>query len=93
MRLRLAHVSRDDDGVWVHVPVSEHGEPVGILELLLDDEPSAAVVDSLRSAAHAFASVIIADRRFNDLYELGQRSTTLTLGAEPTSSAAGLLRS
>ena len=75
-------VSRDDDGVWVHVPVSERGEAVGVLELLLAEEPAAPVMEYLRSAGHALAYVIIADRRFSDLYELGQRSAALTLEAE-----------
>ena len=25
------HVSRDEDGMWVHIPVSERGEAVGVL--------------------------------------------------------------
>ena len=75
-------VSRDDDGVWVHVPVTERGEAVGVLELLLGEAPDAEVLGYLRSAGHALAFVVIADRRFSDLYELGQRSALLTLEAE-----------
>ena len=75
-------VSSDGDGVWVHVPVSDRGEAIGVLELLLAEMPCARVLDYLGSAGHALAYVIIADRRFSDLYELGQRSTTLTLEAE-----------
>ena len=75
-------VSRDDDGVWVHLPVSERGEAVGVLELLLDQAPDAQTLDYLSSAGHALAYVTIADRRFSDLYELGQRSSVLTLEAE-----------
>jgi serine phosphatase RsbU (regulator of sigma subunit) len=75
-------ISRDDDGVWVHVPVSERGEAVGVLELLLAETPGAHTLDYLSSAGHALAYVVIADRRFSDLYELGQRSTVLTLEAE-----------
>jgi len=76
------HVSRDEDGLWVHIPVSERGEAIGVLELLLPEEPDAQILNYLRSAGHALAYVIIADRRFSDLYELGQRSTMLTLEAE-----------
>ena len=75
-------ISHDDAGVWVHVPVSERGEAVGVLELLLDQTPDAQTLDYLSSAGHALAYVTIADRRFCDLYELGQRSTVLTLEAE-----------
>lgn len=75
-------VSHDDDGAWVHLPVSERGEAVGVLEVLLTETPSASILDYLSSAGHALAYLIIADRRFSDLYELGQRSTVLTLEAE-----------
>lgn len=75
-------ISRDEDGVWVHVPVSERGEAVGVLELLLAQIPSAAILDDLSAAGHTLAYVIIADRRFNDLYEIGERSSLLTLEAE-----------
>lgn len=76
------HVSRAEDGVWVHVPVSERGEAVGVLELLLPGAPDPQILGYLKSAGHALAYVVIADRRFSDLYELGQRSTMLTLEAE-----------
>lgn len=82
LETQRTQVSRDDGGVWVHVPVSERGEAVGVLELLLTETPGAQVLDYLRSAGHALAFVIIADRRYSDLYELGQRSTILTLEAE-----------
>lgn len=75
-------ISYDDAGVWVHVPVSERGEAVGVLELLLTETPGPPVLEYLVSAGHALAYLIIADRRFSDLYELGQRSTALTLEAE-----------
>ena len=75
-------VSHDRDGVWLHVPVSERGEALGVLELLLHAPPSADTVDYLGAAARALAHVIVADRRFSDLYELGQRDTLLSLEAE-----------
>jgi serine phosphatase RsbU (regulator of sigma subunit) len=75
-------VSRDAAGAWVHVPVSQRGEALGVLELLLPGAPTAHVLNYLASAGHALAYVIVADRRFSDLYELGQRSTVLSLEAE-----------
>lgn len=75
-------VSGGCDGVWVHVPVSQRGEALGVLELLLAETPSGQVLDYLASAGQALAYVIVADRRFSDLYELGQRTTALTLEAE-----------
>ena len=75
-------LSGDARGVWVHVPVTQRGEALGVLELLLADVPDAPTLDQLNSAGRALAYVICADGRFNDLYELGQRSTPLTLEAE-----------
>lgn len=75
-------ISRGDDGVWVHVPVSERGEAIGVLELHLDQAPGAQTMAYLQSVGRALAYAVIADRRFSDLYELGQRSTALSLAAE-----------
>lgn len=70
------------DGTLVFAPVTSRGEAVGILELCLDAEPDAQTVASIASAAHVLAYVIIANRRFTDLYEWGQRSLPLSLEAE-----------
>lgn len=74
--------TRESAGVRVHVPVSQRGEAVGVLELLLAEVPSPLVLDHLAVAAQALAYVVIADRRFTDLYELGRRSSPLSLEAE-----------
>ncbi len=76
------HVTPGEDGSWVHIPVSERGEAVGVLELLLPEEPTEYALEYLSSAGHALAYVVIADRRFSDLYELAQRSTVVSLEAE-----------
>lgn len=71
-----------EEGVRVYAPVTERGETLGVLELLLPEAPADDIVDYLASAAHALAYVVIADRRHSDMYELGQRSTDLSLEAE-----------
>ena len=71
-----------EDGVWLYAPVTERGEAVGVLELLLPVAPDEATVGYLASAAHALAYVVIADRRYTDLYEFGARSAPLSLEAE-----------
>ena len=73
---------QDDNGVRMYAPVSERGEALGVLELSLPQAPTDAIVDYLASAAHAFAYVVIADRRHSDMYELGQRSANLSIEAE-----------
>jgi len=72
----------DSPGASVYAPVTERGEAVGVLEMLLPYQPDTETVDYLASAAHALAFVVIADRRYTDLYEWGSRSAQLTLEAE-----------
>ena len=74
--------SADRDGVWVLAPVTERGEAIGVLELLLPQEPDDHTVSYLAAAAHALAYVVIADRRYTDLYEWSSRSAPMTLEAE-----------
>jgi serine phosphatase RsbU (regulator of sigma subunit) len=71
------------DGSWhVLAPVTERGEALGLLELVLPLEPDADVVEDIARTAHALAFVIIANRRHTDLFERAQRSTQYTLAAE-----------
>lgn len=82
--LRTQRIQRDSgpEGVWLYAPVTERGETLGVLELLLDDPVAPDVERLVSQAAHALAYVVIADRRHSDLYEWGQRSTPLALAAE-----------
>jgi serine phosphatase RsbU (regulator of sigma subunit) len=75
-------VVAEDGGFSVLAPVSSRGEAVGLLELSLDREPDEATLASVARAAHSLAYVVIANRRFTDLYEWGQRSIPLSLEAE-----------
>ncbi len=63
-------------------PVTERGEALGLLEMVLPRRPDAAVVEDIRRAAHALAFVVIANRRHTDLFEWGQRSVPFSLAAE-----------
>lgn len=72
----------EGDEVWLLAPVTERGEAVGVLELLLPYQPDPQTVDYVADAAHALAYVVIADRRYTDLYEWNSRSAPLTLEAE-----------
>jgi serine phosphatase RsbU (regulator of sigma subunit) len=66
----------------VLAPVTNRGEAIGILEMLLDDEPDEQAVADVALAAHTLAYVVIANRRYTDLFEWGQRSIPLSLAAE-----------
>ena len=71
-----------DDGTCLFAPVTNRGEAIGVLELRLDEPPDEQMVADVALAAHAFAYVVIANRRFTDLFEWGQRSVPLSLAAE-----------
>ncbi len=71
-----------EGGVSVYAPVANRGEAIGILELELPDAPDDRTVAEVAAAAHVLGYIVIANRRFTDLYEWGQRSVPLTLAAE-----------
>ena len=66
----------------VLAPVTERGEVIGVLELLLPDEPSKDEVVEIAGLAHLLAFVVIANGRHTDLFEWGNRSRPLSLSAE-----------
>ena len=70
------------DGTRVFAPVTNRGEVIGVLELLLGAAPDEQVLAEVAFAAHALGYVVIANRRFTDLFEWGQRSVPLSLAAE-----------
>lgn len=63
-------------------PVTNRGEAIGVLELGLPAPPDAQTLADVALAAHALAYIVIANRRFTDLFEWGQRSVRLSLAAE-----------
>jgi serine phosphatase RsbU (regulator of sigma subunit) len=66
----------------VFAPVTNRGEAIGLLELSLSEAPDERTVADVALIAHALAYVVIANRRFTDLFEWGQRSVPLSLAAE-----------
>ena len=75
-------VVAEDGGSRLYAPVTSRGEAVGVLELGLDEVPDEQTLGSVADAGHALAYMVIANRRFTDLYEWGQRSLPLSLEAE-----------
>src|SRR5919199_341739 len=53
-----------DGGARVFAPVTNRGEPIGVLELRLPATPDEDVLADIALAAHALAHVVIANRRF-----------------------------
>jgi hypothetical protein len=74
--------TRHGDGWQILAPVTQRGEVIGLLEVVLPDEPSPSTIESISSAAHALGFVVIANRRHTDLFEWSQRSTPFVLSAE-----------
>src|SRR5947199_7325661 len=79
---QAVEVVGDDGGARLFAPVTSRGEAVGVLELGLEDFPVGQTVADVALAAHFLAYVVIANRRYTDLFEWGQRSVPLSLAAE-----------
>ena len=79
---QTVEVVAEDDGARLFAPVTSRGEAVGILELVLDVFPVEQTVTDVALAGHFLAYVVIANRRYTDLFEWGQRSVPLSLAAE-----------
>ncbi|MFH8492863.1 PP2C family protein-serine/threonine phosphatase [Streptomyces coeruleorubidus] len=69
-------------GHRVIMPVTNRGDAIGLLELLLPADPGADILDAVGEAAHLLAYIVIANGRFTDLYTWGKRSRPPTLAAE-----------
>lgn len=63
-------------------PVTNRGEAIGVLDLTVPAAPDDAMIAAVAHAAHVLAYVVIANRRFTDLFAWGQRSVPLSLAAE-----------
>jgi len=72
----------EDGAWWLYAPVTTRGEAVGVLELRLSQPPEEQTRTDVARTAHALAYVVIASRRYTDLFEWGQRSVALSLAAE-----------
>jgi serine phosphatase RsbU (regulator of sigma subunit) len=73
---------RDENDTRILAPVTSRGETVGVLELVLPFEPDSSTLEDVELAAHQLAYMIIANRRYTDLFEFGQRTIPLSLAAE-----------
>jgi hypothetical protein len=82
--LRAQHVLVETVGDLsvVRAPVTQRGEAIGLLEIVLAVAPTDEAVQRVSRAAHTLAFVVIANRRHTDLFEWGQRTTPFTLAAE-----------
>lgn len=79
---RLHVLDAHRDGSRVVAPVTTRGDAIGVLEMFTPGPPSPLEEGYIAQAAHALAYVVVANRRFTDLYEWGSRGTMPTLAAE-----------
>jgi hypothetical protein len=82
IRTQRLYQEATGQGHRVIVPVTNRGDAIGLLELLLPDDTGEAVLEALGEAAHVLAYIVIANGRFTDLYTWGKRSRPPTLAAE-----------
>ena len=82
VRTQRLQVVPGDEGTRVLAPVTDRGDVIGVLEMLLPGDPDADTADYIAAAAHALGYVVIVNRRFTDLFEWGQRSQPFSLAAE-----------
>ncbi|WP_340384980.1 PP2C family protein-serine/threonine phosphatase [Streptomyces sp. SS7] len=82
IRTQRPYQEATDQGQRVIVPVTNRGDAIGLLELLLPATPDPDVLEAVGEAAHVLAYVVIANGRFTDLYTWGKRSRPPTLAAE-----------
>ncbi|MFD9592647.1 PP2C family protein-serine/threonine phosphatase [Kitasatospora sp. NPDC059973] len=78
---KLTVAPADGQGQRVLAPVSNRGDTIGVLEMFLT-HLSDDVLAQVEEAAHALAYLLLADRRFTDLYHWGNRTTEVSLAAE-----------
>ena len=82
LRSQAVEVVEENGTAWLFAPVTSRGEAVGVLELRIPGPPDETTLAHAAQAGHALAYVVIANRRYTDLFEWGQRSVPLSLAAE-----------
>ncbi|MFI0242982.1 PP2C family protein-serine/threonine phosphatase [Streptomyces sp. NPDC016845] len=70
-----------EGGVRLVAPVTNRGDCIGVLELVVANGDE-TVRKAVARAAHALAYIVVTDRRFTDLYHWGRRTTHTRLAAE-----------
>lgn len=83
IRSQRVRVLPQDGGVLLAAPVTNRGDVIGVLEARLPGEhPGDEVVAEVAATAHLLGYIVIANDRFTDLFEWGQRSAPMTLAGE-----------
>jgi hypothetical protein len=81
-RVAVRRGGHPDGQVQIVAPVTNRGDAIGLLEVFLPKAPEPATVQAVVESAHALAYILIANRRFTDLYQWGRRILPMNLAAE-----------
>ena len=81
-RVSVRPAPETDRQFQIVAPVTNRGDAIGLLEVILPAAPETATVQTITEAAHALAYILIANRRFTDLYQWGRRTLPVNLAAE-----------
>ncbi|RII20236.1 Stage II sporulation protein E (SpoIIE) [Streptomyces sp. YIM 130001] len=82
IRTQQLHQETAGEEQRVIVPVTNRGDAIGLLELLLPSDLGEGVLAEIGEAAHLLAYIVIANGRFTDFYTWGKRSRPPSLAAE-----------
>ncbi|MCX5411202.1 PP2C family protein-serine/threonine phosphatase [Streptomyces sp. NBC_00059] len=82
IRAQRLYQEATGEGHRVITPVTNRGDAIGLLEIILPTRPDENVLHAVGEAAHVLAYVVIANGRFTDLYTWGKRTKPPTLAAE-----------
>lgn len=72
----------EGDGFAVLAPVTNRGDVIGVLDLRVFERPGDSTLDIVGALAHILGYVVIANERFTDLFEWGQRSSPMSIAGE-----------
>lgn len=82
LRTQRVDVRERVGGVHLTVPVTVRGDAIGVMELELPSYPDKQQVAAVAGIGHALGHIVIVNRRYTDLFDWGQRTTSLSLAAE-----------
>jgi serine phosphatase RsbU (regulator of sigma subunit) len=83
LRSQQPAVGAADDGRHrLVVPVTDHGDAMGVIEMTVPWTPTERDVADVQECARALAYVVVGCRRHTDLFEWAQRSVPFSLAAE-----------
>lgn len=82
VRDQRVRISEEDGASTVFVPVTNRGNVMGVLELVVFEPPDSDALELVAVAGHLLGYIVIANGRFTDFFEWGQRSAPTSVAGE-----------